>query len=151
MLSCQSLRENAQGDLYIAISIPGLSQAPFNQKAGDVITLSWKSFNGTTYDGATRTPIDIADDGELSEDHELTGEELSGFIWEVPYVPYGAVIYHYNGSLDAEGMIQANYSIKAGNKDAVSIDPDNVITEFFNASGACPVTVDGTCANCRLG
>ncbi|WP_263264292.1 hypothetical protein [Pseudomonas sp. RIT-PI-S] len=139
------------GIKYIEVLIPDLSQAPHNQVEGDVVTLNWKGFSGTTLDGDQITAIDKDDGGEFSENHTLAADELTGFSWLVPYDPYGAVTFRYNGSSSDEGMIQVSYSIQAGDKQAVATAPDNVIAAFYLPSGPCGTSIDAACTSCRLG
>lgn len=149
VLTCEHLVQNAKGELCIAVSIPDLSQPPYSQAAGDVVTLEWRGFSGETSAGGSLTPIDPDDGGALIEDHTLTDAEVAGFTWLVPYVPYGAATYKYNGSNVSEGMIQVSYRITVGSKEAVAKAPENVIAAFYDGSGPCASVLQGGCASCR--
>jgi hypothetical protein len=153
VLGCGALVDNAQGEPCIEVRLPDLSQPPYNQAAGDIVQLKWRGFSGMTLDGGILTPIPAEDDGELDESHTLVAADLTaaGFAWQVPYDPYGAVTYRYDGSPSSEGMLQVSYSITVNGKIASAPPTLNLITAFYDAGGPCSLALVAGCTTCRLG
>lgn len=150
MIGCNHRVADDQGKWWVVVGIPDLSQPPYSQQPGDEIALKWKGFSGITFDGGTSMPIPADEGGEYAETYELTAADLTGagFSWRVPYDPYGSATYRYEGGAP-EGMVQASYSISVSGKTAVSSAPENIITAFYTANGACDTAVTSVCATCR--
>ncbi|PVZ16421.1 MULTISPECIES: hypothetical protein [unclassified Pseudomonas] len=126
---------------YVRVAVPDLSQPPYSQRPGDIISLYWQSANGVP-DYSLVVDIPEEDNGVFTEDRTLTEEDLNGFDWLVPYDPYCTAIFNYQPDI-ADGMIKAWYSVESGGRQLKSAPTDDVITSFYTAGGPCDAMVRG--------
>lgn len=127
---------------YVRVRVPNLSQPPYSQVTGDVVSLHWQSVSGIP-PYANELEIPEEENGVYEELYTLRPEDLEGFEWLVPYDPYCTVIYNYQAD-NPDGMIRVWYSVNSGGRELKSVSPDNVMASFWNAAGPCDAVIRNT-------
>jgi hypothetical protein len=134
MINCDSLWEvpgvAGPNEPAIRVRVPDLSQAPWNRKDGDIITVHWV---------ATDPSGNVLAGTELSRNITLgTDNPVTGFVWKVyPYATH--ILPTYNPPAHQTGLGLISYAFLLGTEKINSVE-DRKIIALATPSSSCEVT-----------